>query len=168
MIKVFLLTFLPLNIFAFDITNCKITKNTQTLINIELNSKILIKDVVYRNNELIMPYEEYKGKQYFDIKILSKDFYLKLIKIAKENKCEITQSKKNFSYEISDIKKLNSKARIANVYIYIDKAINLTCGLMKSKNGDLWISFPKNFIFLDLEEKKLLEEKILAYYNKNK
>jgi len=147
MIKILFILFPFLYSNAIEISQSEIIKSKdKTIINIELNNKILIKNILYINDKLEMPFDEYNGKKYYDIKILSKETYLTLKKIA-ENRLQI---KKNINkipdYEIYNIKHLNSPVRISNIFIKINKDINLIAGLMKKKDGNLWISYPKNFL----------------------
>lgn len=161
--------FFTLSTYAFDITTCQIQKSTETVkINLQINSKISIKNIIYKEDTLILPSDKYRDKEYYNIRILSKEFYLKLKKIAVENKCQTIQNKKNLDYKISGLKKLNSSVRVANVFLEIDKTLSLTAGIMKNKKGELWISWPRDFVFIDREEKSILDKKILDYYNKNK
>ena len=84
------------------------------------------------------------------------------------------QEGEELNYKINRLLLLRSKTRRANVEVTFNDELRIICGVMETKTGDLWISWPsrkdsksgwiKQVTFLNSKFQKIVEREILAKY----
>ncbi|MCG2725302.1 MAG: hypothetical protein L6420_03420 [Elusimicrobia bacterium] len=130
--------------------------------NFEFSKTILIKGIEFEDGFLKMPLDGCKKKKYSNIKILSKDFYQKILDCFKIQKCVISAAKKDISLKVEKIFSLKSPLRIANANVSFDNELIVTFGIVKDKDkkDEIWISYPEAFEIKDEAFKDKLEKLI--------
>ncbi len=135
----------------------------------EFSKTILVKRIEFKNGFLKMPLDSYKTKKYSNIKILTKDFYNKILNCFNSDKCEKSGERKNISIKIEKIFSLKSPLRIANANVSFDGELIVVFGIVKEKREKekIWISYPKDFEISDEVFKDNLEKLIKREFEKS-
>ena len=61
---------------------------------------------------------------------------------------------------VSEVRKLKSPKRVANVSLAFDGDLVVTFGVIKKASGELWAAYPDNFEVQNEELKGLIEKKV--------
>jgi hypothetical protein len=135
----------------------------------EFSKTILIRRIEFKNGFLKMPLDSYKTKKYSNIKILTKDFYNKILNCFNIEKCAKSGERKNISIKLDKIFPLKSPLRVANANVSFDDDIIVVFGIVKEKKErkKIWISYPKDFEILDEVFKDNLEKLIKREFEKS-
>ncbi|MEF3279434.1 MAG: hypothetical protein K6357_00475 [Elusimicrobiota bacterium] len=139
--------------YTLDITGC--IKETQSY-TLSFNYVFNITGIKYNFKEYSyfnMPYDEFHDRKFENIYVSSRKTYMDILNSIRECDRSFKNTSKKPDYKIIDIKKLNSKSRIANLVVSFDDEINVIFGLIK-KNNFYIVYPPKNFKFIDDEYKK--------------
>lgn len=100
---------------------------------------------------------------YCDARILSRSLHDSLLSLGKNSSVAAAAGKAiEVSYKVASARKLTSPGRIANVEVEFDSELIVTLGLMRSKNGGYWLSYPEYFKITAAELKKELEKAVIA------
>jgi hypothetical protein len=125
-----------------------------------------VRGVEMRPEGLFMPAEEFGGRAYRDVKILSKTAYAALDAAFKAGEGKGGAGKKpgKVAWTIRDIRKMGGKARKANIDVEFDGDLLVTAGLVLSSRGGekYWVAWPRSFVFADKKLKRTVEEAVLA------
>jgi len=149
------------NLNSLEITDCKLMENSAVKnYSVSFNSYFSIDKIEYRN-KLNLPVVLYNNEAYEDIKILSKEIYVKIENcILSEGKIK-KENNKEPEFKILAINKLKSEHRLFNISLLIDSDLVVVLGLVKNKNGGMWIAYPDGFKILNKDYKKRLENFII-------
>ncbi len=118
-----------------------------------------------RPEGLFMPGEEFGGRIYRDVKLLSKSAYLAVTGAFKagpgRGKDKAAGGK--VSWKITAVRRVNGKSRKANIDIDFDGDLLATAGLVLSNRAGekYWIAWPRYFVFRDKDLKKRIEKAII-------
>lgn len=125
-----------------------------------------VKGVEMRPEGLFMPAEEFGGRTYRDIKLLSKNAYTALHSAFKAGAGKGKAGKKagKPAWSVKDFRKMGGKSRKANIDVEFDGDLLVTAGLVLSRRAGekYWVAWPASFVFLDKKLKKDVEEALLA------
>lgn len=123
-----------------------------------------VKGVEMRSEGLFMPAEEFGGRTYRDVKLLSRTAYAALDAAFKAGGSRKKAGKSGrVSWTVKELRRMGGKSRKANVDVDFDGDLLVTAGLVLSKRGGekYWIAWPRSFVFLDKKLKKTVENAIL-------
>jgi hypothetical protein len=127
--------------------------------------RVEVRGAEMRPEGLFMPAEEFGGRAYRDVKLLSKKAYAALDAAFKtgEGKGKAGKKTGRIAWTVRDIRKMGGKARKANIDVEFDGDLLVTAGLvLSSRAGDkYWIAWPRSFVFLDKKLKKTVERALL-------
>ncbi len=104
-----------------------------------------------------------KKAEYADVRLLSRKTHDLLAGLSGlPSECRNSKDEeKAVAFKIDSSKKLTSLYRVANVEADFDGDLIVTLGVMRSKNGNYWVSYPDSFRILDDELKKEVENKVI-------
>ena len=121
-------------------------------------SGLILRKVQWEDGALMMPVTIANDRSYNDVKLVSRDLYLKM------EDCFINGCRESSpadrptlpSVKIDAIKKLNSKFRVSNIEILFDNAVSVSVGIMAENypDGTFWLSYPQSIGFAS----KILQE----------
>lgn len=118
-----------------------------------------------RAEGLFMPAEEFGGRTYRDVKLLSRTAYAALDAAFKagEGKGKAGKKTSKVAWLIKDLRKMGGKSRKANIDVEFDGDLLVTAGLVLSSRGGekYWVAWPRSFVFLDKKLKKAVEKALL-------
>ncbi|KAF0126932.1 MAG: hypothetical protein FD189_1330 [Elusimicrobia bacterium] len=124
-----------------------------------------VRGVEMRPEGLFMPSEEFGGRTYRDVKLLSKTAYAALDAAFKAGAGKRKAGKKSgkVSWTVKELRKMGGKSRKANIDVEFDGDLLVTAGLILSKRtGEkYWVAWPRYFVFLDKKLKKAVEKALL-------
>lgn len=124
-----------------------------------------VRGVEMRPEGLFMPAEEFGGRTYRDVKLLSKTAYSALAGAFKKGSGAggVRKNPGKIPWTIKEIRKMGGKSRKANVDLDLDGDLLVTAGLVLSKRAGekYWIAWPRSLVFLDKKFKKIVEKAIL-------
>lgn len=128
-----------------------------------------VKGVAWDQGAVVMPLTDNKGKQYADVKLLSKAAYLKLETCFKEGFKKPAKAPGRPAVKV-EFRELKSKARVANAEISFDGELLVIGGVMASRKeeGAFWIAFPPAVEFTDPAFKSSVESAVIAAWTKKK
>ncbi|MDT8285648.1 MAG: hypothetical protein RQ748_00940 [Elusimicrobiales bacterium] len=124
-----------------------------------------VRGVEMRPEGLFMPSEEFGGRAYRDVKLLSKSAYAGIAAAFKAGEGKKKAGKKSgkVSWTVKDLRRMGGKSRKANVDVEFDGDLLVTAGLMLSRRGGekYWVAWPRYFVFIDKKLKKTVERALL-------
>ncbi|MEW6041261.1 MAG: hypothetical protein AB1633_07035 [Elusimicrobiota bacterium] len=169
-----ILAVISTNACCLEITRFELHKSTGSKIaDIKFSKVILVKNIEYKNSSIILPLDIFKDKKYDNIRIVTKEFHDLILKNFSDGKNTKNPAKgsvncKTPEFKITQIRKLSSPYRIANIEVVFDNSLLVILGIIKSKHnpGDFWISYPDCFEITDKNYKKLFEQQILKEFLK--
>ena len=114
-------------------------------------SGLILRKVQWEDGALMMPVTVSNDRSYNDVKLISRDLYLKM-EDCFINGCREASPSDNPTLpavKIEAIKKLNSKFRVTNIEISFDNAITVSVGIMADNypDGTFWLSYPQSIGF---------------------
>ena len=124
------------------------------------SGSVTVRGIAFEKGAIVMPVTENKGREYTDIKLLSKTFYAKLEACFLKNKCAAGGPFLMPKLSVSEVRKLKSPKRVANVSLAFDGDLVVTFGVIKKASGELWAAYPDNFEVQNEELKGLIEKKV--------
>lgn len=127
---------------------------------IVFSDSIIVKNIAFEKNAVVMPVTEYKDRIYTDVRMLSKTLYGKLEACFSKNKCAYAGKSAAPKLSVLEVKQLKSKARVANVILSFDGDLAVTFGVIKKYSGEIWAAYPANFEITDTAFKDLVEKKV--------
>ena len=138
----------PLSAMTVAIEPGSLQSNKQADMNL---SGLIVRKVQWEDGALMMPVTVSNDRSYHDVKLISRDLYLKM------EDCFINGCRESSSddrpalppVKVEAIKKLNSKFRVTNIEISFDNAITVSVGIMAENypNGTYWLSYPQSIDF---------------------
>lgn len=155
-----LIAFLQPFLFGMDITSCDLSGKKDSG-NFVYSAAIMVKGISFKEGKVLMPVEQNKDKAYENIKLVSRQSYEKLVYSFSKGGCDSYTKISNIPFKIKFVRKLKSPYRIANVEIEFSETLLVVFGLMKNKNGELWVSIPKDLEFLDKNLEKKVKEEVI-------
>lgn len=168
---------ISINAYSLEITDIKIEtlyKNHRVAC-IEFSKTIRVKNIEYKNSTIIMPLDIFKDKKYDNIRIMTKELHDVILKsfLTGKNTKKTTKDPLNYKtpeFKITQIRKLSSPYRIANVEVVFDDSLLVVLGIIKSKHNpeDFWISYPDNFEIIDKNYERIFKKQILQEFSKIK
>lgn len=124
-----------------------------------------IRGAEMRPEGLFMPAEEFGGRTYRDVRLLSRTAYAALDAAFRAGAGEGGTAKKTskVAWRIKDVRRMGGKSRKANADVEFDGDLLVTAGLMLSRRGGekYWVAWPRGFVFLDRKLKKTVERALL-------
>ncbi|MEA3306412.1 MAG: hypothetical protein U9Q34_01335 [Elusimicrobiota bacterium] len=164
-------------ICALSITSIEGKKDRRDF---EFSKTMIVRGIELKNGFLKMPLDGYKKKKYSNIKILSKEFYHKILNCFNGETCESSAEKKDILIKVEKIFSLKSPLRVANANISFDEELVVVFGIVKEKEvrgrkqeaksqrsqtkttdtDKIWIAYPKDFEIIDGGFKDNLEKLI--------
>ena len=121
-------------------------------------SGLILRKVQWEDGAVLMPVTIANDRSYNDVKLVSRDLYLKM------EDCFINGCRESSpadrptlpSVRIDAIKKLNSKFRVSNIEVMFDNAVSVSVGIMAENypDGTYWLSYPQSVGFAS----KVLQE----------
>ncbi|HBE89213.1 MAG TPA: hypothetical protein DDW67_08765 [Elusimicrobia bacterium] len=126
-----------------------------------------VRGVEMRPEGLFMPSEEFGGRTYRDVKLLSKTAYAALDAAFKagegEGKGKAAKKSGKVSWTVKEPRKMGGKSRKANIDVEFDGDLLVTAGLLLSNRGGekYWIAWPRYFVFIDKKLKTAVERDLL-------
>lgn len=164
----FLLVLLPSAAFSamtVSVEPASMKNNRQADLNL---SGLIVRKVLWEDGALLMPVTVSNDRSYSDVKLTSRDLYLKM------EDCFINGCREAASTDKPDlpvvtveaIKKLNSKFRVTNIEISFDSSIIVSVGIMAENypNGTFWLSYPQSIDFSSSELKEKTDDVIFSAY----
>lgn len=163
----FLSALLSVSLHGAEITGCSFSTGS---VNAELSfaGVYSVKNIGLKDGKIVMPAEENKGRIYENIRILSRQTYEKIFSVLKSGKCQAVKSARQPDFRIKSVKKLKSEYRIANAQVEFDSDIVVVFGVIKKYGGELSVSLPKDFIFLNDNFAASVKKKIISETEKLK
>ncbi|GAB4030149.1 MAG: hypothetical protein Fur0012_05570 [Elusimicrobiota bacterium] len=157
----FLSALLSASLHGAEITGCSFST---TSANVELSfaGVYSVKNVELKDGKIVMPAEENKGRIYENIRILSRQTYEKIFSVLKTRKCQAVKSPRQPDFRLRSVKKLKSEYRIANAQVEFDSDIVVVFGVIKNYRGELSVSLPKDFVFLNDNFAASVKKKIIS------
>lgn len=131
---------------------------------------LAVNGVTWEKGAVVMPLTDNKGRQYADIKLLSKSAYLKLEACFKDGFRKPPKAPGRPAVKVDSFRELKSKARVANAEISFDGELLVIAGVMASRKeeGAFWIAFPPALEFTDPAFKNSVESAVIAAWTKKK
>ncbi len=156
------LTFLLLihHLNASEITSCKISPSGKA--EMSFAQSYTVKNIVMKDGKIVMPVEQHKERVYENIRIISKQTYERILSIFKTGKCVSAKKKTPVNFKVRSVRKLKSEYRIANAEVEFDEDIMAVFGIMRNRKGNLSVSVPADFIFIDESFKQLVFKDIIS------
>ncbi|MCR4819859.1 MAG: hypothetical protein K5838_01900 [Elusimicrobiales bacterium] len=139
---------MPLSAMTVAIEPGSLQSNKQADMNL---SGLIVRKVQWEDGALMMPVTVSNDRSYHDVKLISRDLYLKM-EDCFINGCREASPNDNPTLplvKVEAIKKLNSKFRVTNIEISFDNAITVSVGIMAENypNGTYWLSYPQSIDF---------------------
>ncbi|MDR1196642.1 MAG: SpoVG family protein [Endomicrobium sp.] len=164
------------SLFASELKITKISTENNSY-NIVLNNAITINNIALKNkNDIkIIEFPVYvgKGKIYEQFSVLNREYSLHMASSIFENK--IYDFKGETSFKINKFSPVKKDGNIkAFASVIFEDVLEVECRVMKGKRG-LWVAWPANktpegwkadFIFVDKELKKRVENDLIRRYHK--
>ena len=152
----------------------EVTKLSTAAVSASADQVIVFSDVIevkginWKKNAVVMPVTEYKGRTYEDIKLLSKGLYAGVEACLSKGVCENPPGAEP-KINVTGVKMLKSKTRLANAETAFDGELQVTAGVMNSSRdpGELWIGWPEDFKINNSALKAKAEKLIKEAYAKN-
>jgi DNA-binding cell septation regulator SpoVG len=171
-----LVIFIKFCFFVYaDLKITKISVTDNKLFNVILNDDIQILNIILKDNNVVFPVYNSKGKTYRQFSILRKEFRQYLIdSLSKSKTSPKTDATKVKINKLSLVRKHKTIKAFASVIFNDD--IEVECRIMQT-NGRLWIAWPANkkddiwikeFKFINENLKRDLEKKLITDYTSNK
>lgn len=123
-----------------------------------------VKGIAFEKGAVVMPVTENNGRTYTDIKLLSKTIYAKLEACFLKDKCAAGGPFLMPKLSVSEVRKLKSPKRVANVSLAFDGDLVVTFGVIKKASGEIWAAYPDNFEVRNDELKGLIEKKVAGAF----
>lgn len=151
---------------------------------IEINGAMKIKeiDVTEKAGKTIIKFPTYvsrSGREYPQVKILSKAVHDKIVKAIEEGKVVPPEKVPPLKYKITKFFPLRARVRKANAEVTFNEAITIVIGVMESRKekGEYWIAWPsrrdeefgrwiRQVTFRDKKFKEEIEEEIIKKYKR--
>jgi len=124
------------------------------------SGSVTVRGIAFEKGAVVMPVTENKGREYTDIKLLSKGLYAKLEACFSKDKCAAGGPFLMPKLAVSEVKKLKSPKRVANVSLAFDGDLVVIFGVIKKASGEIWAAYPDNFEVQNDELKALIEKKV--------
>jgi len=124
------------------------------------SGSVTVKGIAFEKGGIVMPVTENKGRTYMDIKLLSKTLYAKLESCFSKDKCAAGGPALMPKLSVSEVRKLKSPKRVANVSLAFDGDLVVTFGVIKKASGEIWAAYPDNFEVQNDELKGLIEKEV--------
>jgi len=144
-----LLIFLPSTSFSIMVaTERDSVKSNHADMNL---SGLIVRKVIWEDGAVIMPVTVASERIYQDVKLVSRELYLKMencfINGCPEYSESLVPPMPRVKFE--SLKKLNSKVRVSNIDVSFDDSIIVTIGVMASnyQEGSFWLSYPQSIDF---------------------
>ena len=163
-----------LNAAALDIISASPARTEKGKISdFVFSGSVTVRSIAFEKGAIVMPVTENKGREYTDIKLLSKTIYAKLEACFSEDsaswrsrKCAAGGPFLMPKLSVSEVRKLKSPKRVANVSLAFDGDLVVTFGVIKKASGELWAAYPDNFEVQNEELKGLIEKKVAEGFRK--
>lgn len=163
----FLLTLLMPDAGAAELTAWEIKASSPSVLSGDFSfaGALEVRGVEMRPEGLFMPAEEFGGRAYRDVRLLSKTAYAALDAAFKAGAGKGRSGKKpaKVAWHIRDLRKTGGKSRKANIDVEFDGDLLVTAGLVLSSRGGekYWIAWPRSFVFTDKKLRKDVERALL-------
>ena len=131
---------------------------------ITFSNALAVKNIAFKKNAVVMPVTEYKDRTYTDIKLLTKNLYLKIQACFAKGECVSKTAAAAPVIKVEELKPLKSKTRIANAEVSFDGELKVTFGVIKSGSGDLWVAYPSNLEVKDAAFKRAIAKAVKEAY----
>ncbi|MDA8131346.1 MAG: hypothetical protein M0011_07570 [Elusimicrobia bacterium] len=130
--------------------------------------QVAVSSVAWTDDAVVMPFTENKGRKYTDIKLLTRGIYSKLEACFKNGFTAPAKAPAAPKVEVSSLKPLRSKARVANAEVTFDGELLVVAGVMASKKeeGSYWVAFPPQLSFASPAFKSAVESAVIAAWAK--
>ena len=140
--------FTPLYAMVVSVEPGSIQNNKQADMNL---SGLIVRKIQWEDGALMMPVTVSNDRSYHDVKLISRDLYLKMEDCFINGCREATPADRPTLplVKVEAIKKLNSKFRVSNIEISFDNAITVSVGIMAENypDGTYWLSYPQSIDF---------------------
>ncbi|MBI4801947.1 MAG: hypothetical protein HY796_05425 [Elusimicrobia bacterium] len=127
---------------------------------------LVVKNMAFEKNAVVMPVTAYKDRTYTDIKLLSKGFYMKIQACFARGECASRTGAAAPVIKVEEVKLLKSRTRVANAEVSFDGELKVTFGVMKNRSGELWVVYPGNFEVADAAFKSAIAKAVKEAYAK--
>lgn len=138
----------PLSAMVVSVEPGSIKNNRQADMNL---SGLIVRKVQWEDGALMMPVTVSNDRSYFDVKLISRELYLKMEDCFVNGCRESTPADRPTLpvVKVEAIKKLNSKFRVSNIEISFDSSITVSVGIMAENypDGTYWLSYPQSIDF---------------------
>lgn len=125
-----------------------------------------VKNISYKQAAVVMPLTGYNGREYADIKLLSKDLYRKLEACFSGGGCAAKSRAAAPAVRVGLIKPLKSGTRVANAEVSFDGELKVVLGVMKNRYGGVWLAYPPDFRVNDAALKSAIAEAVKDAYRR--
>ena len=150
-----------LNAAALDIISASPVKTEKGKVSdFVFSGSVTVKGIAFEKGAVVMPVTVNKGREYTDIKLLSKGLYAKLEACFSKGKCAAGGPFLIPKLSVSEVKQLKSPKRVANVSLAFDGDLVVTFGVIKKASGETWAAYPDNFEVQNEELKGLIEKTV--------
>lgn len=131
-------------------------------------SGFAVKGITYEKGAVIMPVTESKGRTYSDVKLLSKNLYVKIEACFKAGCARSAKAAASPKVKVAALRPLKSKVRVANADVSFDGELLVVAGVMASAKepGTYWVAFPETLAFADAAFKSAVESSVIAAWAK--
>jgi hypothetical protein len=154
-----------INASALDIISASPVKTEKGKISdFVFSGSVTVRGIAFEKSAVVMPVTVNKGREYTDIKLLSKTIYAKLEACFLKAKCAAAGPFLMPKVSVSEVRKLKSPKRVANVTLAFDGDLVVTFGVIKKASGEIWAAYPDNFEVQNEELKGLIESKVAEGY----
>lgn len=152
---------------AVEITRADLSGRPASLkADMVFSGALSVKNISFTKAAVVMPLTEYKGRTYADIKLLSKDLYLKLEACFSGGGCASKAKAPVPAVRVERIRLLRSGTRVANAEVSFDGELKVVLGIMKSRYGGEWVAYPPDFRVNDAALKSAIAKAVKDAYGR--
>lgn len=150
---------------AVEITRAELSgKPASPEADIVFSCAIAVTNIAYKKAAVVMPLTAYKGREYADIRLLSKDLYRKLETCLSGGRCVSKAKAAAPAVRVERVKLLKSGTRMANAEVSFDGELQAVLGVMKSRYGGVWVAYPPDFRVGDAALKRAIAKAVKDAY----